>query len=61
MGMKPDSEVKQTTFVGMTSNLNPRDLRPGQAFLQINVTAVRHGVLSVRQGLREVTFDNSFQ
>ncbi len=57
MGIKPDSQVQESTFTGMVSNINPRDLRPGQAALQINVTAVKHGELAVRRGLRELIFD----
>lgn len=57
MGIKPDAEVQESTFTGMVSNLNKRDLRAGQSSLQINVTAIRHGELAVRRGLRELTFD----
>lgn len=57
MGIKADSQVLESSFVGMVSNLNKRDLRPGQSSLQVNVTAVRHGEMTVRRGLRELTFD----
>jgi hypothetical protein len=60
MGIKAEAEILQSTFTGMVSNVNPKDLRPGQAALQINVTAIRHGELSVRRGLRELTFDTDF-
>jgi hypothetical protein len=57
VGIKPESEVRVDMFGGMVSNKNPRDLKPGQAAIQINVTAVRHGELQVRRGLRELQFD----
>lgn len=60
MGQKADVEFKMSSFLGMVSNVNRTDLRPGQSFLQINVTAVRHGQLEVRLGLRELTFDADY-
>lgn len=61
MGLEPEAELKAGAFAGMVSNKNARALRPGEAQLQVNVTAVRHGELTVRRGLRELQFDSDDQ
>ena len=44
-------------FLGMFSNVDPHDLEPGQAQLQVNVWSPREGELLTRGGLREMTYD----
>ncbi len=48
--------VVMMDFPGMFTNIDPRDLPDGGAEEQVNATSVRLGELSVRLGIREVTF-----
>ncbi len=57
MGVKADSAVSMAQFSGMFSNIDPVDLQPGQSEVQVNVMILRPGELTVRRGLRELTFD----
>lgn len=58
MGLDPESAVQMRQFLGMASNVDPRDLKPGVSQVQINVAVIRPGELVVRRGLRELTFDS---
>ena len=44
-------------FVGMVSDADPGDIPDGAAAYQLNCGTVRPGELTVRGGLKEVTFD----
>lgn len=44
-------------FVGLASNANPHKVPPGAMVEQVNCSSPRVDELTVRQGLREVTFD----
>ncbi len=48
--------VIMADFPGMFTNVDPRDLPEGGAEEQLNATSMRLGELSVRLGIREVTF-----
>lgn len=43
-------------FPGLLTNVDPRDIPDGAAQEQTNITCLEIGVLSVRLGIREVTF-----
>lgn len=53
----PDSVLIIQDFIGMTSNADPHDLKPGASPLQINATAQRPGEVRVRGGFKFVTFE----
>lgn len=57
MGQPADTEVNAVVFGGMVSNLDSRDLEPGQAQVQVNVNSVKPGQLAIRKGFRELIFD----
>lgn len=57
MPAKPETDVPLQSFAGMASNLDPRELRPGVAQVQINVAVLRPGELVLRRGLRDLEFD----
>jgi hypothetical protein len=44
-------------FPGMVDNIDPRDLPPGAAEIQLNATSVKMGELQIRLGLRDITFE----
>jgi hypothetical protein len=50
-------EVAIKDFRGMASNVDPTDLQPGFAEIQVNVNGYQRGQLEVRRGLREVEFE----
>lgn len=50
-------KVEHRTFRGMVSYSDPRDDREGAAQLQVNAACLRAGELTVRRGLRPLTFD----
>jgi hypothetical protein len=41
----------------MASNVDPTDLQPGYAEVQVNVNGFQRGQLEVRRGLRELEFE----
>lgn len=51
--------VQIVDFDGLMENVDPRDVPDGAAEEQVNATCFRFGELSVRNGLREVTFENT--
>lgn len=50
-------EVKIEDFRGMATNADPADIPPGLAAEQVNVGGIERGILSLRRGLRPLTFD----
>jgi hypothetical protein len=54
----PQGTVDIRDFRGMASNVDPSDLQPGFSTKQVNVEARKRGLLEVRRGLREMTFDS---
>ena len=58
MSEKALSEQDYSTFAGMQSSVDPHDVQPGQAVLQINGTAIRPGELNIRKGLLELQFED---
>ena len=57
MAEKAQSEQEQMKFAGMVSSVDPHDIPPGQAVLQINGMSVRPGELTIRGGLKELSFE----
>jgi hypothetical protein len=49
-------EIKD--FPGLITNMDPDDLPPGAAQVQINVTSERAAALEVRGGYLAVTFED---
>ena len=47
-----------TKWLGLVTNADKRDIPPGAATVQTNVTTETDGKLSVRRGSREVSFTN---
>lgn len=45
-------------FQGLFSNVDPHDLQPGQAQVQVNAISDKAGELVTRNGLVELLFDN---
>ncbi len=58
MNDPPDKQVMLKDFGGLVTRPDPHDLKPGDARIQINLTCISPGELRVRQGLREVVFEN---
>ncbi len=58
----PADVAKQGTeisrFQGLASNVDPHDLQPGQAQVQVNAVSDKAGELVTRNGLVELQFDN---
>ena len=50
-------EVKIEEFQGMATNADPTDLPPGLAAEQVNIGGIERGILTLRRGLRPLTFD----
>lgn len=50
--------VVAADFPGVLENIDARDLPAGAAEEQVNACSVLVGELTVRRGLREVTFDS---
>jgi hypothetical protein len=55
---KPKSSVVMRDFPGLITNLDPDDLPPGSAQVQVNVTSSRPAVLEPRPGYRVVIFED---
>lgn len=49
--------VGTVDFPGLMTDIDPRDITTGGAEIQENVTCITKGLLIIRGGLREVTFD----
>ncbi len=58
MGEPARTEVKIERFIGLATNLDPVDMPPGGAQVQVNVQGLRTGLLETRRGIRPITFDD---
>lgn len=58
MSLPAKESVLITDFPGLVNNADKRDLPPGVAEEQVNAQSRVRGELTVRRGLREVTFEN---
>lgn len=56
-GVVDRGEVICKDFPGLIDNVDPRDLPPGAADVQINCCCIVLGELQVRLGYREIAFD----
>ncbi len=54
---KPDASVVIGDFPGLYTSADARDLPPGSAVIQVNLTCIRIGELVVRHGSRQLTFE----
>lgn len=52
-----EGAVVMRDFPGLATNIDPHDLTPGSAQVQVNVTSNRPGELRTREGWRRVKFD----
>jgi len=59
MGLPAKQTVELRDFPGLITNMDPNDLPPGAAQVQINIVSVVAGELQVRQGIKEVKFEDS--
>jgi hypothetical protein len=50
--------IELMDFPGI-KDIDPRDLQPGEAEQQTNAASLIMGELTIRQGYRQVTFENS--
>lgn len=57
MAEEPRGSAVLEDFPGMVEDIDPDDLPPGAAEIQINATCVRTGQLIVRLGILPVKFD----
>lgn len=57
MAQRPDQTIYMQDFPGLVNNLDPRQLPPGVAQVQVNAGCVVQGRLDVRGGLKIITFD----
>jgi hypothetical protein len=57
MGIKADTQIEMRDILGLVSNRDPHDLRPGQAEEQVNIMILRPGEMMIRRGLKELVFD----
>jgi hypothetical protein len=49
--------VRMREFAGMQSNADSHDIDPSKSVKQTNCTSLKQGELTLRHGLREVSFD----
>ena len=59
MGLPAKQTMELRDFPGLMTNVDPHDLPPGSAQVQINVVSIVAGELQVRQGIKEVQFEDS--
>lgn len=60
MTERPDDKPPTVTlrdWLGQISNADPEDLPEGAVEKQVNLHCPRQGILQVRKGLREISFD----
>lgn len=55
---KPDSKVRISDFPGYQPNVDPHDMPPGVAIVQVNAMSWKPGELRVRPGYKAVQFDD---
>jgi len=53
---EPSSAVEIDTFTGLVTNADESSMPPGGTKIQLNATLISAGEVSVRKGMREVTF-----
>jgi len=58
MAEQPRKSVEIKDFPGLMNDMDPDDIPPGAAEVQINATCVQVGQLTVRSGLRLVSFED---
>lgn len=58
MSLPAKESVLITDFPGLVNNADKRDLPPGVAEEQTNAQSRTRGELTIRRGVREVTFEN---
>lgn len=54
---KPDTKVVIRDFPGYQPNVDPHDMPPGVAIVQVNAMSWKRGELRVRPGFLAVQFD----
>lgn len=54
----PKVSEKRADWQGQVSNADPHDLPLGANVEQVNISNIKAGQLTVRDGFREVEFDN---
>lgn len=57
MPMPPQQIVEIDDFPGLAGAVDARDTPPGVADEQVNCCSIYIGELTIRQGLKEVSFD----
>lgn len=57
MAMPPKASVELRDFAGMM-DVDPRDLEPGAAEVQVNACCLVMGELTVRRGYQQVQFED---
>ncbi len=58
MGMKPSETVELKDFQGLQTRPDPNDIPPGAATRQVNATCIVPGQLTVRPGMKQVSFED---
>ena len=58
MANKPKAKAEIKSFPGLATTIDPDDMPPGQAEIQVNVGIGDLGSLEARRGYRAVSFDN---
>lgn len=58
MAEKPKARVEIKDFPGLATSIDPDDMPPGSATIQTNIGTDAFGSLSVRQGYKEVSFQD---
>lgn len=54
----PEASIEMVDFPGMIDNMDKLDIPPGAADEQVNACCINVGELTVRMGMRAVTFEN---
>lgn len=57
MAETPRAAVEISDFPGLMADVDPHDLPPGASSAQVNVCSLTPGELTVRAGLREISFE----
>ncbi len=57
MAQKPKESVTIRDFPGLITKPDPDDINEGAARIQINLTCIRTAELRVRDGIRQLSFD----
>lgn len=59
MADRPTAQIVARDFPGMVIAVDPDDLPPGAAELQVNLQSDRAGELRTRPGFRKLAFDEA--